>query len=76
MVVRQTEWRRADRNSHFPYIRTMEGGRATFEVGGVWLDARGFRQLYVARAGGTGVYLITRLVAGWGAIHAYWRPKP
>ena len=36
----------------------------------------GSRQLYVARADGTGVYPITRLEAGWGAIHAYWRPRP
>ncbi len=34
------------------------------------------RQLYVARADGTGVYPITRLKAGWGAIHAYWQPRP
>jgi Tol biopolymer transport system component len=36
----------------------------------------GVRQLYVARADGTGVYPITRLEAGWGTSHAYWRPKP
>ena len=36
----------------------------------------GVRQLHVARADGTGVYPITRLEAGWGAFHAYWRPKP
>ena len=36
----------------------------------------GSRQLYVARADGTGVYPITRLKAGWGAIHAYWQPRP
>jgi Tol biopolymer transport system component len=36
----------------------------------------GSRQLYVARADGTGVYPITRLKAGWGAIHGYWRPRP
>jgi hypothetical protein len=36
----------------------------------------GSRQLYVARADGTGVYPITRLEAGWGAFYAYWRPKP
>jgi Tol biopolymer transport system component len=36
----------------------------------------GPRQLYVARADGTGVYPITRLKSGWGAIYGYWRPKP
>jgi len=36
----------------------------------------GTRQLYVARADGTGVDPITRVEAGWGAIHACWRPKP
>jgi hypothetical protein len=35
----------------------------------------GARQLHVARADGTGAYPITRLKAGWGAIHGYWRPK-
>jgi TolB protein len=35
----------------------------------------GVRRLYVARADGTGVYSITRLEAGWGAIHGYWWPK-
>jgi Tol biopolymer transport system component len=36
----------------------------------------GSRQLYVARADGTGVYPITKLEAGRVATHAYWRPKP
>ena len=36
----------------------------------------GTRQLYVARADGTGAYQVTRLKAGRGAIHGYWRPKP
>jgi TolB protein len=36
----------------------------------------GTRQLYVARADGTGVYPITKLKAGRDAIHGYWRPKP
>jgi Tol biopolymer transport system component len=35
----------------------------------------GGRQLYVARADGSGVYPITKLGAGWGAFHAYWRPQ-
>jgi TolB protein len=35
----------------------------------------GGRQLYVARADGSGIYPITKLAAGWGAFHAYWRPK-
>jgi TolB protein len=36
----------------------------------------GSRQLYVARADGTGMYPVTRLEAGWGACFAYWRPRP
>jgi Tol biopolymer transport system component len=36
----------------------------------------GSRQLYVARADGTGVYPITSLKTGLGAIHGYWRPRP
>jgi TolB protein len=36
----------------------------------------GSRQLYVARADGTGAYPITRLEPGWGAMHASWRPRP
>jgi Tol biopolymer transport system component len=36
----------------------------------------GSRQLYVARADGTGVYPITRLEADGAPFHAYWRPKP
>jgi Tol biopolymer transport system component len=35
----------------------------------------GSRQLYVARADGTGLDPITRLKAGWGAFHASWRPR-
>jgi TolB protein len=35
----------------------------------------GVRQLYVARADGSGVYPITKVDAGWGAFHPYWRPK-
>jgi hypothetical protein len=42
MVVRQTEWLHADVNSLFPTIRTLDGGRTTFEVGGgVRLDTGG-----------------------------------
>jgi Tol biopolymer transport system component len=35
----------------------------------------GVRQLYVARADGSGVYPITKVKAGWGAFLPYWRPK-
>jgi TolB protein len=35
----------------------------------------GVRQLYVARADGSGAYPVTKLAAGWGAFHPYWRPK-
>jgi Tol biopolymer transport system component len=35
----------------------------------------GGRQLYVARADGSGAYPVTKLKAGWGAFHAYWRPN-
>jgi Tol biopolymer transport system component len=36
----------------------------------------GSRQLYVARADGTGAYPVTRLEAGWGAYYPSWRPRP
>ena len=32
--------------------------------------------LHVARADGTGEYPIMKSEAGWGAMYAYWRPKP
>jgi Tol biopolymer transport system component len=35
----------------------------------------GVHQLYVGRADGTGVYPVTKLDAGWGAFHAFWRPR-
>ncbi len=35
----------------------------------------GLRQLYVARADGSGAYQLTQVKAGWGAFLPHWRPK-
>jgi len=36
----------------------------------------GVRQLYVARADGSGAYPITRVRPGWGAMWPHWQPLP